>query len=108
VARLGAVIPCVGWLIGAVLSLFGLGAVILTRFGTREYPVNDINNGYTATNQPVSVKKQEVGSILANVNNDLGEDLSDDLDEEIIGEESVNESTDFNPEQENEKDGKGE
>lgn len=108
VARLGAVIPCVGWLIGAVLSLFGLGAVILTRFGTREYPENDINNSNTASYQPVSVKKQEVGSILANVNNDLDKDFSDDLNEEIVGEESENESTEFNSDQENEKDEKGE
>jgi hypothetical protein len=38
VARLAAVIPCVGWTVGAVLALFGLGAVVLTRAGTRNYP----------------------------------------------------------------------
>lgn len=109
VARLGAVIPCVGWLIGAVLSLFGLGAVILTRFGTRDYPVNETdypNN--MSSSRPIPVNNQEVGSILANVNKDLGEDLPDDFDEDIIGEESVNEFNEFNPEQENDKDGKGE
>lgn len=38
VGRVLAAIPCVGWLLASTLSLFGLGAVILTRVGTREYP----------------------------------------------------------------------
>ncbi len=38
IARLAAVVPCVGWTVGAVLALFGLGAVVLTRVGTRNYP----------------------------------------------------------------------
>jgi pyruvate/2-oxoglutarate dehydrogenase complex dihydrolipoamide acyltransferase (E2) component len=33
------VVPCVGWMPKFVLGLWVLGAVILTRFGTREYPV---------------------------------------------------------------------
>ncbi|MEN6408927.1 MAG: polymer-forming cytoskeletal protein [Anaerolineaceae bacterium] len=33
-----AYIPCVGWLIPALISLFGLGGVFLTRLGTRIYP----------------------------------------------------------------------
>jgi hypothetical protein len=32
-------VPCLGWLAGAVLALAGLGAVILTRFGTQAYPL---------------------------------------------------------------------
>jgi hypothetical protein len=39
IARLAAMVPCVGWTVGAILSLFGLGAIVLTRFGTRDYPV---------------------------------------------------------------------
>jgi hypothetical protein len=31
-------VPCVGWVIPALLSLVGLGAVLLTRFGTQSYP----------------------------------------------------------------------
>ena len=31
-------IPCIGWLVGAVIGMVGLGAVVLTRFGTRNYP----------------------------------------------------------------------
>jgi hypothetical protein len=37
-ALVGAV-PVIGWLIGLGAGLVGLGAVILTRFGTRAYPV---------------------------------------------------------------------
>jgi len=38
VARVLGAIPCVGWLLTTTLSLFGLGAIILTRVGTRDYP----------------------------------------------------------------------
>ncbi|OGO27455.1 MAG: hypothetical protein A2Z16_17185 [Chloroflexi bacterium RBG_16_54_18] len=33
-----AVIPCVGWVLPFLVGLFGLGAVILSRFGTSQYP----------------------------------------------------------------------
>jgi hypothetical protein len=32
-------VPCLGWLLGLLASLWGLGAVVLTRFGTQPYPV---------------------------------------------------------------------
>ena len=35
------VVPCVGWLPKFVLGLWVMGAVTLTRFGTREYPDTD-------------------------------------------------------------------
>lgn len=38
VARILGAIPCIGWLLLTTLSLFGLGAIILTRVGTRDYP----------------------------------------------------------------------
>jgi hypothetical protein len=31
-------IPCAGWAIGFLLKCVALGAVVLTRFGTVEYP----------------------------------------------------------------------
>lgn len=37
---LQAVIPCLGWVFPALAGVIGLGAVILTRFGTKAYPVN--------------------------------------------------------------------
>jgi len=36
---LDAIIPCVGWVIPALVGLVGLGAVLLTRFGTQSYPL---------------------------------------------------------------------
>jgi hypothetical protein len=35
---MSTIIPCVGWLIGLIVGLFGLGGVLLTLFGTRPYP----------------------------------------------------------------------
>lgn len=32
-------IPCVGWIVPALAGMLGLGAVLLTRFGTQIYPV---------------------------------------------------------------------
>jgi len=109
IARLGAVIPCVGWLIGAVLSLFGLGAVILTRFGTRDYPVfESYTRENSSVNQQISANHNEVGSILANINQDLEDEITDEFDEEMLANESDIELKDINPENFKDKEGKGE
>jgi hypothetical protein len=34
---IGWIVPCVGWLVPTLLAVIGLGAVTLTRFGTRPY-----------------------------------------------------------------------
>lgn len=34
----GAIVPCVGWLVPAIVGAIGFGAVLLTRFGTQTYP----------------------------------------------------------------------
>jgi hypothetical protein len=34
----GELIPCVGWLLPAFVGVLGVGAVLLTRFGTQTYP----------------------------------------------------------------------
>jgi len=46
-------IPCIGWLFALVVASLGLGAVILTRFGTRAYP------------WPPSTKKDASGEPIA-------------------------------------------
>jgi cytoskeletal protein CcmA (bactofilin family) len=38
VDSVGTFIYCVGWLVPALIGLFGIGGVILTRFGTQQYP----------------------------------------------------------------------
>jgi hypothetical protein len=35
---IGQIIPCVGWLVPALVGVVGLGAIFLTRFGTQSYP----------------------------------------------------------------------
>jgi len=35
---IGQAVPCVGWLVPLALGLLGVGAVLLTRFGTQDYP----------------------------------------------------------------------
>ncbi len=35
---LSELVPCVGWLFPAITGMIGLGAVVLTRFGTQGYP----------------------------------------------------------------------
>ena len=41
VDSVGTFIYCVGWLVPLVVGLFGLGGVILTRFGTQSYPADE-------------------------------------------------------------------
>jgi hypothetical protein len=32
------VVPCIGWLVPALIGVVGLGSVLLTRFGSKSYP----------------------------------------------------------------------
>jgi hypothetical protein len=41
-------IPCIGWLLAFIVSLFAIGGVVMTWFGTRSAPA-------TATSTPVEV-----------------------------------------------------
>ena len=54
IARFAAIVPCVGWTVGTALSLFGLGAIVLTRFGTRDYPVETLSGLSAQTTQTSS------------------------------------------------------
>ena len=38
-------IPCVGWLVPFLIGMLGLGAVLLSRFGTQAYPLTEILPG---------------------------------------------------------------
>ena len=35
---IGVVAPCIGWVVGVLVGIFGLGAVLLTRYGSQPYP----------------------------------------------------------------------
>lgn len=47
---IGRLVPCVGWLAPTAVGLMGLGAVLLTRFGSQDYPAY-----YPSTGNPVSL-----------------------------------------------------
>lgn len=54
VSRVLGAIPCIGWLLVSTLSLFGVGAIVLTRVGTRDYPET-----YTSTDSNIRKISQE-------------------------------------------------
>lgn len=53
VGRVIGAIPCIGWLLVSTLSMFGLGAIILTRVGTRDYPEVLPQSAQRASSSPV-------------------------------------------------------
>ncbi len=76
IARITALVPCIGWFLVALVSLIGLGAIILTRLGTREYTISSpVRGKVTDTNR-------ELGVILAE-NDDVDElnDIENGLDD---------------------------
>ncbi len=75
VGRVLGAIPCIGWLLVSTLSLFGLGAVILTRVGTRDYPEILPSSGTKPDNQSNSQENLPVIS-----ESELN--IDDDLDNE--------------------------
>lgn len=71
-------IPCLGALVSLLVGIFGLGAVLLTRFGTRTYPNGDMRfeqeaHGEIATSTPAEEKALVEGA-QDSENGDLGED----------------------------------
>jgi hypothetical protein len=40
IGGVGQLVPCVGWLAPTAVGVMGLGAVLLTRFGSQDYPTN--------------------------------------------------------------------
>jgi hypothetical protein len=59
-AQLFDLVPCVGWVVPFLLAAVGLGAVTLTRFGTRPYLGNT-----TAPNPPTLPAPPEAGPASA-------------------------------------------
>ena len=39
---IGEVIPCIGWMVPALVGMVGLGATMLSRFGTQNYPSSPV------------------------------------------------------------------
>ncbi len=55
-------VPCLGWLAGAALALAGLGAVILTRFGTQTHPLTAAPVARKAQPAPKTPRKRAARS----------------------------------------------
>ncbi|NLG26610.1 MAG: hypothetical protein GX557_01780 [Chloroflexi bacterium] len=53
VIGLVGLIPCLGWLMSLVVSCWGIGAVVLTRFGAAEYPAT-LGSGVTPAGSAVA------------------------------------------------------
>jgi pyruvate/2-oxoglutarate dehydrogenase complex dihydrolipoamide acyltransferase (E2) component len=66
-------VPCVGWLPRFVLGTWVMGAVILTRFGSREYPEKDIIETTPLDDSPLpppfESEEKPVKKIAASVSN---------------------------------------
>ena len=50
---IGVVVPCVGWMVPVLVGLLGLGAVLITRFGTQDYQSSGGLDRNGALPQPV-------------------------------------------------------
>jgi cytoskeletal protein CcmA (bactofilin family) len=48
----GLLVPCFGWMLAAIIGVIGLGAVLLTRFGSRSYPEGRIESEVSLENVP--------------------------------------------------------
>lgn len=61
VVSLIGIIPCVGWLAGVVLGAVGLGAVLLTRFGTLGEPTTEIASGLSSRSTRTTTRRTTRG-----------------------------------------------
>ena len=81
---LGTISPCIGWLIGILVGVFGLGAVLLTRFGSHSYPPEDavsvVSEGQLIPD-PSPLPETPVMDEGAEEDSDLLPDSTDETDE---------------------------
>ena len=79
VDSLGTFILCVGWLIPALVGVFGLGGVILTRFGTQSYqPEEEVSEVDEAPFKAELIETPEMPSLEdENPEVDSSEDIPD-------------------------------
>lgn len=60
----GTFIDCVGWLVPTIVGLFGLGGVILTRFGTSSYPSDEQAGSMNDAIVPAELIEQDDTEII--------------------------------------------
>jgi cytoskeletal protein CcmA (bactofilin family) len=80
VDSVGTFLYCVGWLLPALVGILGLGGVVLTYFGTREYPPKD---EFTSSDElpPPSGLDEAPAEALVEGEGDVAEASSDDAPE---------------------------
>jgi len=67
---IGEIVPCIGWLVPTLLGAVGLGAVLLTYFGAKDYPppsTSALEPAVVVHNQPPSDPvwhDQEAGEVM--------------------------------------------
>ncbi len=81
IGRVVAEIPCIGVVLVFFVSLIGLGAVILTRFGTRDYLSASQKTPPAAKTSSSGMETPQIGSILADIDEGDYDDLEDFDDE---------------------------
>jgi hypothetical protein len=64
VDSVGTFIYCVGWLVPLIVGLFGLGGVILTRFGTQSYPEDDDSGDIVDAEFPAELIEPDEAALL--------------------------------------------
>jgi hypothetical protein len=48
---LGAIVPCIGWVVPALVGMVGLGAALVTRYGARALPDGEVVPSSTQNTQ---------------------------------------------------------
>ena len=92
--NLAGLIPFIGWLLTPIMGFWALGATVLTRAGTQQYPprltrtvntpIGGAGSAYTAPERPAAPRSTATsgsGNLFADLANDLGldeDDLKDD------------------------------
>jgi len=75
---LSSVIPCIGGLAAFLLVVIGIGAVLLTRYGSRDYPSYDTSPVPALEAEPVEVEAEtEVGALPAETQAELQDENSE-------------------------------
>jgi hypothetical protein len=97
VSSVAGVVPVLGWLVGPLLAIWGLGATILTRGGTRSYPMRPVRIPVEPPVPPLTFDPldeiEPAPRSRAARGNDLFADLAADLgiEEELYEQENADE-----------------
>ena len=80
VTAISSLVPCVGWLLPVLFAGFGLGAVVMSRFGTRVYLPNSATPARPAAPQTYTIPAESTESSPEQKSDDvLPQALLDDL-----------------------------